>query len=152
MNIRFILPVVLTVSAACSPRIVGEWDVRTLQVELADSDVGVRGEDGRLDVDDDFDATLELTFDDADDYGYTIDLAGTVEDDGDGDYTLDLEGDIDAGAGAFDYAGRIECTVESTEMDCAGDLDAQGAYATVYGYYSQDVQVETTLKITLQRR
>lgn len=139
-------------TVGCGPSIVGDWDVRTLDAEIADSDVGVRGEDGRMEVDNDLDVTLEITFDDQDDNGYTIDLSGTIEDDGDGEYGLDLEGDIDAGTGAFDYAGNLDCTVEGDEADCEGDLDASGDASTYYGYYSKSLMVETTLKVTLRRR
>ncbi|MEM7789598.1 MAG: hypothetical protein AAF594_17905 [Bacteroidota bacterium] len=130
----------------------GEWDIRSLDAEIQDADVGVRGPDGRLEVDGNLDVSLELSFDDQDDYGYTIDLSGIAEDNGDGDYTLDVEGDIDAGTGAFDYVGRLSCQVEGDEADCEGDLDATGDAPTYYGYYSETTEVETTLKITFQRR
>lgn len=150
MSQRFLL--LLAPMVGCGPNIVGEWDVRTLEVEIADSDVGVRGEDGRMEVDSDLDVSLELTFDDDDDVPFTIDVSGVVEDDGGGDYTLDLEGDLDAGTGAFDYAGKLDCTVDGADADCEGDLDVTGDVYTYYGYYSGSKTLETTLKVTFRRR
>lgn len=152
MSSTRLLPLLGLILGGCAPGLPGDWDVRTMDAEIADSDVGVRGADGRLEVDGDLDVALELTFDDQDDFAYTIDVSGTAEDDGDGDYTLDLEGDIDAGGGAFDYAGRLSCTVEGDEADCDGDFDATGDVSTYYGYYSQNKTVETTLKLTFRRR
>lgn len=149
---RLIVGIMAAVSIGCAPNIVGEWDVRTLEAEIDDSDVGVRGEDGRMEVDSDLDVSLEVTFDDEDDVAYTIDVQGTIEDDGGGEYTLDLDGDIDAGTGGIDYAGRLECQVDGSEADCEGDLDASGDAVTSYGYQTVSITAETTLKLTLRRR